>query len=411
MTSEKDQSKIEEKSLSDIYDITYEMRDEYTNLQGRDLGAELEKNVGQRLTQICEGCVLYLDFGIVTDMSESYLDDFLKPLLVRLRDNEFGNKYIIGINVGVDILDLFLDYNLGFKLVEEKIVFLAIDASRNLHWYGVEKDIDYEILQSVFNCPTSKTTVSQVALELDISEELAKQRMDELAARRALIKGRTVRGYTYYYTLVSKIQLSSLSANISEQLKTKIEEYQAIEYGCHYELPSGIHAVEFLHLSKILIEPRFVRKITKRVSEYYHDVDVILTTSTPNNLILGTQLASAYGHDTKIISSNLAEIREISLALRQGYNIKNKRILIFVDVVASGYISNLLYDLSLREGAEIIGGCCIVDVSDKKTIDRVFAFEMKALLWLPLKMYHVENCPLCKSSVSITHPRILPERL
>jgi len=244
---------------------------------------------------------------------------------------------------------------------------------------------------------------------LDLPTQKTEEVVGRLIERRAVKTGETKIGHMFCSPLMSRSSLDSMAISIGELLREMIGRYKAVEYGGHYLLPSGVHAEQLLHLSKILVEPRFVARLGRYISTLFDGVQVVLTTRTHNNIVIGQEVAASYGDGTAVVYANTSEDGEpVRFVLKEDYDIRQKRALVLGDVVSTGYVMNLLFDLAIRESAEVVGGCCIVDVGGRRTS---FPFRLETLLELPLKIYPREQCPLCRASIPVIMPKILPPRL
>ncbi|NIO38583.1 hypothetical protein GTO27_12935 [Candidatus Bathyarchaeota archaeon] len=392
------------------YDITMDLRDDYTSLVTRSKGRELTRIFLERLEKAKEGDTLILDFELVTNIDFSFLDAFLLPVLRRHQNGKLGNRYLVGLNLDQTMLNkLVRKDGLCDKLKQENLIFAVCTKGGDPYWLGSTDKRATQIMNYLWN--VTKASFDRIALQFDIPNTECSQILRYLVGHRVLRVAKTkVQKALYYHPIIEKALWRKLTRPISEEIHEMIENLEAIEVGCHYEMPSGQHAEEFLHLSKVLGSSRFMSKIARKIVDVFgKNIDVVLTTGIPTNIVVAQKIADLSGGDTQSVFANLSE-RGDHLTLKEGFNITGKKVLILVDVLGSGTVTSLLIRLAKEKHAIIRGTCCIVDTSGG--ITNFPSFKMLKLSWLekPLRTFNSRECPLCKKGVPIKTARILPRR-
>ncbi len=392
------------------YDVTVDLRDNYTSLVTRSKGRELSKIFSEHLGKTKEGQVLIMDFALVTSADLSFLDAFLFPTLRKYRAGEFGNRYIVGMNIDKALLSKLVNKDkLDDKLHSEDLVLAVCDKNGNPYWLGIEDEVAKRLMSILWE--TGKASPDAIHIELDITESSCSKLIDYLVERRVLRYSQTeMQRIGFYYPILDKRMWQELTKPISREIIDMIKRYDAIEVGCHYLLPSGQHAEEFLHMSKVMRGSRFTAKIARRVvDEFGESIDIALTTATPTNIVIAQKVADLSGGDTQVVFANLDDTGK-KLELRPGLDISNKRVLILLDVVFSGFIANMLLKLATEHNSTIIGICFVVDISGGRTNFPPFKVLKVSVLDEPLRTHNTLQCPLCRQGIPLITANVLPRR-
>ena len=385
-----------------LYDVTMNLKDEYTSLVSRRLGEEQQATLEKELRNIEETGVLVLDFSVVTSIDKSFFDEFLVPVLHSLGAGKYSDRNIIGVNLDPEKLDLV---GLGELLKSHDVLFLTFTRAGEAILLGSPAAEYSRALQYVQT--TEKETPAQLSVQLGIDETTAGGLLQRLADGRVVRRRRTESGIEYFDPILSSAEYSHhVLSSIEDEIKLRIDQLRAVDSPSHYQLPSGFHATEFLHFSRVLEDARFANKIATFLGESFKDsaVETIVTTKSPNNMVLAQFLGDYL--DAKVITT-VQDRTSIELVPTSGSRIDpHQPVLILVDVVATGWIVNLLIDLVSKAGASLEGVAAVVDVSGGRA-----NFNSKhtvKLATLNLKIYPQPECPLCKQGIPVIPARVLP---
>ena len=386
-----------------LYDVTMDLRDEYTALVNRVVGQQLHSKLLAKLESVEEPGVLILDFSVVTSIHISFLDEFLIPALQYIREGKFGDRYILGANV--DRRNLTID-DLSPLLAAYRLLFLMFDKQGEPIILGSDDPLLGKAFAFVQR--TEKETAQQLAVQMTISEDASRLLLEQLADSRLIRRGRvTESGPDYYDALIpASSSARYIQHSIQDQIIERLDRLGAIERTAHYQLPSGAHAAEFVHLSRLFEDARFIARCVKSLGDLVRDIDldVIITTRTPSTVVLAHFLGEYL--DCRVVptvidpvGSRLTPVSGLTLG-------ENEGVLVLVDVVSTGWIAAQLINCVRLQGAIPRAVAAFLDASGKGLSFSPLPFF--ALASLTLKVFAPTACPLCASKIPWLPMNLLP---
>jgi len=131
-----------------------------------------------------------------------------------------------------------------------------------------------------------------------------------------------------------------------------------------------------------------------------------LSVETPNNMIISHRLAEHIGLEARTVWAGLRRGAS-DLELKSGMGLKRgERVVIVVDVMATGHIARKLIELSRKCEVAVGAVCSLVDVSP----DGITFSPLKtiSLTRLPLGVFSPESCPMCREGVPMRRLLLLP---
>jgi hypothetical protein len=159
------------------------------------------------------------------------LDEFLLPVLHRLYEGEFGDPYVVGINLDAHRLVLT---GLDRLLQEHTALFLAYDKDGNAILLGAPSPLHRKAF--TYAARTAHQTALQLSIQLDLPTDEAEEILDYFAARRVVTKLHSdVHSTTYFDTLFAyDAPPKQVGRCIGEELTDRIRAARAIEQPAHY---------------------------------------------------------------------------------------------------------------------------------------------------------------------------------
>lgn len=378
-------------------------KDDWTQLVSRKKGEELLSKLKERIN--ADTKIIILDFSMVNKVDKSFIDIFLLPLL-----REFKNEKII---IGVNIKKYMFEKTKTLKDAELEDIddflrkkneeFLVIDEEKCPHLLGTGNINANIILSCLLKCES--LTYEQICFELDKKSQEIESSINYLLDKSFIIQMAS-KDYKYksYKIKYRERILPYIGITIDHLVK---EKYDKIIESGHFELPSGVHVDKLFHVSQLLKDSRLTRKIGSYFADLFgNNIDFVLSTETPNNIILAHRIAQSIGRDTRVIFALLSGY-EKKFILHDGFKIKKgENGLISIDVVTTGMITNLLIDLLMRNGINIRGICSIFDLSGGSTYFPPFIY--RSMLQESISIYQKDNCQLCKDGLALFRPKIIP---
>lgn len=387
-----------------FWDITsLILKDDWTQLVNRDRGKKLREKLYERIDDLTK--LVVLDFSMVNKIDKSFIDAFLLPIL-----KDFKNKLIVGVNIKgyllekTDISDEVELEDIDDFLRKANMEFLVISDDGRPYLLGSNNKCINKVLR-VLNMQNS-LTLEQICFELDEESEEIKNSIEYLLERGLIIlKASSAYEYTSYEFAFRERLKPYVGISLETFIRNKYDKI--IEKG-HFELPSGVHTDTLYHVSKLLEEPRFTMKMGRYFADLLgDDIDFVLTIETPNNIILAHRVAQAIGSDTRSIFAKLDSQKSGELVLHEGFKInQNERGLIVVDVVVTGLNAGMLINLLKKKNGSVRGICSIFDLSGGRI--RFPPFTYRSLVRDEIKIYQPYECPLCKDTIPLFRPKIMP---
>jgi len=386
-----------------VFDITMELKDEYTALVNRQIGKQLQHILTEKVHATSEGGVLLLDFTVVTSIHQSFLAEFLIPVLQQLMAGLLGNRSILGI--GADQRHLSLQ-SLDDLLQASGQMFVLYDKSGGIHLLGATDGKERTAFDLVRQ--TRNETADQLALQMLTSPTCARALLDKLAEHRVVLKGRNAERQVDFFdpVLPPSVENGILHRPIGAEIRQRIEKTDAVEDGVHYVLPSGRHVGRLLHLSRVLADARFTRRIGVAIGEQFSDIelDAVLAIRTANNLVLAHAVADYL--DVSVVSAVHDTTIGRFVAVPENGIKPQMCVLVIVDVIATGWTVKMLTELAECSEASVEGVAIVVDTSGRRPA--FGGIRTVALTEYAIDLFSPEACPLCKQRVPSLRAPIVP---
>ncbi len=166
----------------------------------------------------------------------------------------------------------------------------------------------------------------------------------------------------------------------------------------HFLLTSGRHSKQYLQCAQVLQYPEYTEELCSLLIEPYKDKGIELVVGPAmGGIIIAYEAARNLGCRTVF-----AERENGKMALRRGFEVsKGEKILIVEDVITTGGSVKEVIDLTVKEGAEVVGVSSFVDRSEGKAdLGKPFT----SLISFNIETYSPQNCPLCEKGVPAVKP-------
>jgi len=169
----------------------------------------------------------------------------------------------------------------------------------------------------------------------------------------------------------------------------------------HFILSSGLHSPSYVQCAKLLSQPYLASKIclslSKKIKKNYKKIDLILSPAM-GGIIIGYEIGKLLKKETIF-----CERVEGKFKLRRGFHIKkNSRVLIMEDVITTGKSSLECVKLIKKYKAKLVGFACIIDRSNKKTLQ--IKKKIVSQIKLNIPTYKKSNLPSNLKKIIVTKP-------
>jgi len=167
-----------------------------------------------------------------------------------------------------------------------------------------------------------------------------------------------------------------------------LKETNALLEG-HFILSSGLHSDQYIQCAKLLSYPNKAEivcsSLAKKIKETHDQIDIILSPAI-GGIVVGYEI----GRQLKI-ETIFAERINSKLALRRGFNIKEKsKVLIVEDVITTGKSALECVDLIKTNNSSLLGYACIIDRSNNKSLIKS---KIISQVKLELEAYSADDLP------------------
>ncbi len=166
----------------------------------------------------------------------------------------------------------------------------------------------------------------------------------------------------------------------------------------HFLLTSGKHSGQYLQCAQVLQYPKYTEELCRMLVEPYKDKGVELVVGPAmGGIIIAYEAARNLG-----CRAVFAERENGKMTLRRGFEVsKGEKVLIVEDVITTGGSVKEVIDLTLQEGADVLGVSCLVDRSEGKAD---LGMPFAGLISFNIETYSPQNCPLCQKGVPVAKP-------
>lgn len=175
------------------------------------------------------------------------------------------------------------------------------------------------------------------------------------------------------------------------------EETKLMQKG-HFLLTSGRHSDTYMQCARLFEYPEYSEMMAKDIADAFKDdsVDLVIGPAM-GGIILSYEVSRQLG-----VRNVFAERVDGKMLLRRGFEIlPNQKVLVVEDVVTTGGSVVEVINLLKEIGAEIAGVGLVVDRSNGK-VD--FGCKMHAVYSTEVISYEAEECPICKTDISLVKP-------
>jgi orotate phosphoribosyltransferase len=147
-------------------------------------------------------------------------------------------------------------------------------------------------------------------------------------------------------------------------------------------------------------------RVTGLMAEMYKDLDVdVVAAPVVGGVILGHLVAYHLSllQKKEILSVYAEKTAEGPMVIKRGYEnlIKNKKVLIIDDTVATGFSVNKMLDVVRRFEGNIVAMGVIVNRIPKEVNRETLGIPFSWLCEIPAETFEEKDCLLCKSGVPI----------
>lgn len=373
-----------------VIDPTDDLPNDYTTLVTRAEGERIRQIWVSKLEALPDGGTLVLDFSSVFAIDHSFVAEVLAPILRETANGEHGNRWIVGINFDQRRSPTILNTD----LISMGVNLLVFDKTENPLWLGIADEATQRVVNMVY--ANNKETPEHLQLLLSLDRKRISSIIEELVKSRHIVVETTPDdGLKVIKPSIDSNTIRTKGMNnILHEFRSRIRD--AIEKGCHFELSPDIHATEYLHLIQVFTDARLTAKVAYIVAERFRkdNPDIVLTITTPAAMAFSLCVADYHG-----ASFICADINDTGDAiLHPGMSIiRDSKVLLAIDVIATGWDISALLKLVLKEHASIVGICAAVDVSGGKV--RFPEYKYERIESLQLGQYYVSSCPACREKL------------
>ncbi len=178
-----------------------------------------------------------------------------------------------------------------------------------------------------------------------------------------------------------------------------LKEHGALMDG-HFLLASGLHSGQYVEKFRLLEKPAateaMLKDLAERVRTYRPDVVVGPVTG---GVILSYEMARQLG----TLAYFTEKTADKKMALRRGFDVKGKRVLLIEDVITTGGSILKAADAVREHGGEVAAYAILVDRSSGRFQPQE---PVEAVLTLEIATYEPgeDSCPLCRDGVNLIKP-------
>lgn len=174
----------------------------------------------------------------------------------------------------------------------------------------------------------------------------------------------------------------------------------------HFVGTSGRHMEIYVSKDSLLSHPKETFEITKRLAEMFKDLDVeVVAAPVVGGVILGHLVAYHLSNlkGKEILSAYAEKTNEGPMVFKRGYDnlIKDKKILIIDDTVATGFSLHKMIDVVRNFGGNIVATGVFANRVPEDINSETLGVPFSWLCEIPAKTYDEKDCPFCKAGIPI----------
>ena len=185
-----------------------------------------------------------------------------------------------------------------------------------------------------------------------------------------------------------------------------LEKTGAIFRNSHFVGTSGRHMSVYITKDKLLPHTSETFRVTYLLAENYKDLDVdVVAAPVIGGVILGNLVAYHLSNLQKkeILSVYAEKTPEGPMVFKRGYDalVKDKKILIIDDTVATGFSVHKMIDVVKQFGGNIVAMGVMINRVPKEINTQTLGVPFSWLCEIPEETYDEKDCLLCKAGVPI----------
>lgn len=174
----------------------------------------------------------------------------------------------------------------------------------------------------------------------------------------------------------------------------------------HFVGTSGRHMDIYVNKDNLLPHPKETFEITKRLAEAHKDLDIeVVAAPVVGGVILGHLVAYHLSvlKGKEILSAYAEKTDEGPMIFKRGYDnlIKNKKVLIIDDTVATGFSVNKMLEVVRNFGGNIVAMGVIANRVPEEINSKTLGIAFSWLCEIPAKTYDEKDCPFCKAGTPV----------
>ena len=166
----------------------------------------------------------------------------------------------------------------------------------------------------------------------------------------------------------------------------------------HFKLASGLHSNRYVEKFRLLEDPEttgtLIAELATRIRKYEPDVVVGPVTG---GVILAFEMARQLGTHAYFTEKTEGG----GMALRRGFDVQDKRVLLIEDIVTTGGSVLKAADAVRRQGGDVVGYALLVDRSRGR-----FKADapVEALVTLEIETFQPDNLPEWLAAIPVVEP-------
>ncbi len=194
--------------------------------------------------------------------------------------------------------------------------------------------------------------------------------------------------------------------SINEEVLEILKNTGAVITDSHIVGTSGRHMSVYINKDSLLSHPTQTSLICSLIAQQNHNLDVDLVVAPAvAGAILGHEVARQLSKvlDKEVLSAYADKAEDGRLVFKRGYDqlVKDKKVLIIEDTLATGFSVNKMIDVVREFGGKILAINVIVNRVPKIVNSETLGFPLLSLCDIEAETYDEKNCPLCRSGVPI----------
>src|SRR3989344_1211428 len=185
-----------------------------------------------------------------------------------------------------------------------------------------------------------------------------------------------------------------------------LKKTNAVVSNSHFVGTSGRHMSVYVNKDNLLPHTKETFRITQLLAEAHKDIDAdVVAAPVIGGVILGNLVAYHLSllKNKEIFSVYAEKTDEGPMIFKRGYEnlIKDKKVLIIDDTVATGFSVNKMLDVVRHFKGNIAAMGVIVNRVPEEINSKTLGIPFSWLCEIPAETFDEKDCPLCKRGVPI----------